>query len=656
MKLEFDKSAKNKNELVLEKRVPLRVFGKSQVYLMTNDFNIIIEKLKSFQCRIPTSDDFIEDPSLANNVRIKMQDLKANWALIISNTPALNYLDPITQKSYTINIKNLSHSDDKWTFIKIFQYIKDNNIDGIKEIVLSGYDIEQYIGYGFTPLMFAVLANKPDVVKTLLELGADINATDINGCTPLMYALKNESFDVVDILLSDKNIDLEKKDNTGSTALFKLIDGFNPIKIIYDMTYSKTSCLDVLFRLHKAGANINAINYSGESVLTYSIIKQSSPITVSLIHLGADVNYANKMGQTPLIIASQFGTESSINFLIEAGAKSDFIDCNNNTAFLAAVKNNKYKNVEVLINNFEIKKEEYSQAVTESVMHGFVDTTDILLKNAKDQKEMTYAALISACHTDNPNIIHICMDYDCNINETWYFDMTPLMIACYENATKTVAQLLAYGADINKSDQDGITALMYAASKNNSILIKYLIQNDANINLKDNNNKTFEDYTSIYDSRTFTTFFIERGKKLTHKEQRPDNIPNTIMSFGDCLNWYKQKYWERFPDKKEPDIYNNGGISKQTYSKNIKECNRNPDYHPKKDTVLKFALGLQLKLNEAETLLHSAGYTFTERDKKDIEIKSLLREGNYEREDWSVRLYNITGKAFFDALIEREEK
>ena len=134
---------------------------------------------------------------------------------------------------------------------------------------------------------------------------------------------------------------------------------------------------------------------------------------------------------------------------------------------------------------------------------------------------------------------------------------------------------------------------------------------------------------------------------------RKDEIPQKHQPFLDRFDWYMQKYLERFPNNKQSDIYKDAGISKQNFSKII--SNRKPDFRPKKDTVIQLALGLKLTLNESEDFLQSAGYAFSEMDKKDLEVKTLLNEKNYKLYDWNDRIYGVTGKVFFKALVESEE-
>ena len=641
MSLTFDTSKKSGTELVLEKRVPLRILGKNYVYLMTNDFTEISNKLKSFGCRIPKPEDFKENPALAKNVIKKMIDLGANWSLTITSEIAvLNYYESKSKTSYIVFLENLTSSHNNSTIINMFNYVSDNKTDEIKELIESGYDVDQCIESGATPLMIACIANAHNSVKTLIELGADINFQDANGQTPLMFTTFKNAVNSAKILLKNQNLKIDAKDYTGSTALMRTA------------AYGSVEVLKILI---KAGADINAVNYSGENALIRSVINNNNTIVQVLLQSGINVNLVDKNGRSPLMVAAQYNNAIIAKQIIKGGADISLKDINNNTAFLIAAENNSTEILQILINTNKVTDEEYTQAVVKAAMKGNIDVIDILLKKAKKTKEMAFAALTSACLKNNSNIVHVCMDYDCNLDDTLYFGMTPLMMACYANSNEVAAQLLAYDADINKVDEDGITALMYSASKNNPVLLMLLMRNGADPRIKDKNGKTFEDYTKKYDARSFSQFLFDKmNSSLPESEKnRKDDIPKNHQCFLERFDWYMQKYRERFPNNKQSKIYNDAGISKQTFSKIL--SNRKPDFRPKKDTVIQLSLGLKLTINETEDFLQCAGYAFSEHDKKDIEVRNLLNENIYDKNEWSNRIYDATGKIFFKALIECEE-
>lgn len=71
---------------------------------------------------------------------------------------------------------------------------------------------------GRTPIFYAIEQDKMDGVRALIILGADINVQDFEGETPLMLALKKKNIDCANLLLKQKNINVNLKDNAGNTA------------------------------------------------------------------------------------------------------------------------------------------------------------------------------------------------------------------------------------------------------------------------------------------------------------------------------------------------------------------------------------------------------------------------------------------------------
>jgi uncharacterized protein len=59
------------------------------------------------------------------------------------------------------------------------------------------------------------------VVSILLDKGMDINTRDRYGMVPLMRAAFFERMDVLEILLSRKDLDIDRQDNDGWTALWQ---------------------------------------------------------------------------------------------------------------------------------------------------------------------------------------------------------------------------------------------------------------------------------------------------------------------------------------------------------------------------------------------------------------------------------------------------
>ncbi|MCR5764051.1 MAG: ankyrin repeat domain-containing protein [Treponema sp.] len=643
MSLKFDMSRKTKDELVLENLVSINIDGKVYSYFMTNCWFTISERLWELDCISPLEKYFEENPHLAKAVREKMAALGATWSLTVSNGAAvLNYYDASSDKAYITYLSKLRSLDERPSVFKRFvSAVMLNDSDRLREFISMGIKADIFNEHHITPLMIAAASNSCSSIKTLLELGADINASDEKDQTPLMYSTFYDSKDAAELLLSYKNIKINARDITGSTALYRA---------------AAHGSFEVLKILIEHGAEKDFVNCFGETALVRSIINRNSAIACFLIESGTDVNLSNGKKRTPIFACATYNCLSIAEKLIGAGASPNIIDMQGESALIEAAERDSEDVIKLFLNLHSFSEQEIEKAVIRSSLKGLCNSTSLILENSgKNQKKNSFAALISACLKDCHNLINICMDFGCDINDTLYFKMTPLMIACYAGAEKAAAQLIDCGADVNRADSEGITALMYAASKNNPALIMLLLQKGADRNALDKSGKSFDDYTKMYDSRSFSRMVMDRVNALIEKRdgENDDQIPSERKSFRDSLSWYMQKYFERFPDKKNSDIYKDAGLTKQNFSKII--SSRKPDYRPKKRTVISLAVGMKLSKKETENFLQSAGYIFSKSDKTDMQVMQLLSSGNYNIFDWNNKIYETTGKIFFMSIIAEDQ-
>ena len=74
------------------------------------------------------------------------------------------------------------------------------------------------------------------------------------------------------------------------------------------------------------------------------------------------------------------------------------------------------------------------------------------------------------------------------------------------------------------------------------------------------------------------------------------------------------------------ECYKKANVSKQTWYKIMNEKN----YKPSKNTVIAFAIALELTLEETEHLLSTVGFTLSKSSKFDIIIEYFLIKGEYD--------------------------
>ncbi len=78
-------------------------------------------------------------------------------------------------------------------------------------------------------------------------------------------------------------------------------------------------------------------------------------------------------------------------------------------------------------------------------------------------------------------------------------------------------------------------------------------------------------------------------------------------------------------DLKDPDVYKKANVTKQTFSK----IRNSTNYNPTKQTVLAFAIALELNLDETKDILQKAGFALSRSSKFDIIISFFIEEENY---------------------------
>jgi len=181
----------------------------------------------------------------------------------------------------------------------------------IGSLAASGADVNAREGYGRTPLHVATFGRHREAIAALVKARADLNAKERDRYDAVTIAAVADDVATLKLLLqlgaSAKQV-TSRYDGTALIAAAHL--GHDEVvKLLID-----------------AGAPLDHVNNLGWTALIESIVLgQGGPRHVAtltaLVRAGANVNLADRNGQSPLQLARQRRYQAMIAILEQAGAK-----------------------------------------------------------------------------------------------------------------------------------------------------------------------------------------------------------------------------------------------------------------------------------------------------------------------------------------------
>lgn len=148
----------------------------------------------------------------------------------------------------------------------------------------------------------AIKRDHGNTVESVLRGGFDPNTVDEQGNPGLVMALRIGSYEAAAALLASPRLDADAANPLGETALM-------------------LACLRgqqaMAERLLKRGASVNR---EGWTPLHYAASGEDPNIVAWLLDRGAKVDAAAANGNTPLMMAAQYGASASVEVLLAKGA------------------------------------------------------------------------------------------------------------------------------------------------------------------------------------------------------------------------------------------------------------------------------------------------------------------------------------------------
>lgn len=182
----------------------------------------------------------------------------------------------------------------------------NGDLQGIKDALAQGAEINSKSDVGKTPLMHAALSGEMGAIKLLIDSGSDLNARSREGDTAMMHACFRNHADAVKLLI-DAGADVDARSHDGSTALINA---------------SSRGHLAAMKVLIDAGAELDLEAKEGQTALTEAIVfakKNKTEAVKLLIDSGTDVNKGKWLYLNNLECACKKGEIGVVELLLEAG-------------------------------------------------------------------------------------------------------------------------------------------------------------------------------------------------------------------------------------------------------------------------------------------------------------------------------------------------
>lgn len=310
------------------------------------------------------------------------------------------------------------------------------------------------------------------VAAFLAVAGADLDEPTNEGYTALIRGVKCGFSEQFATLLVHLQARIDAVDNEGLSALHHSAAS----NVIEDET------LPVLI---SAGANINLVDYKGQTALHVAIHQEKWNAASKLVQAGADLEVRQPDGKTALHLAISMRNQEFTQVLISRGANVDRV-LREHTPLTMAISTRVTAITAILIDrgaDVNLGSRNGNTPLLAAAATGHDETIRYLLANGADisaaKSQLGYTAMHMAAHKNKSHVLGLLVHSGAAINALDSNGETPLLVAAKLGNGESAMQLVKLGADMDRLGPDGMSVLTHAVKLGNLNLVNSLLEKGA---------------------------------------------------------------------------------------------------------------------------------------------------------------------------------